>query len=105
MSITETLSSYRQKSVKPDMSNLWAACRLSWWQLILPSSPAWPGPSAPTKERCTVKPIWAETRTGKGNGSLLTQVLGIKLKNFGTLAKHSPVNSEKHAAVLSALII
>lgn len=40
-------------------------------------------------------------KPGQGEGMVQCQVVGIQLKNFGTLAKHSPVNSEKRGSCAS----
>lgn len=44
---------------------------------------------------------WAGTGT---QGTALTQVMANKFMAFDTLAKHSTVNSKKHAAVPSVLV-
>jgi len=38
------------------------------------------------------------------SSALLSEVMANNFRHFDTLAKHSPVNSEKYAAVLSILI-
>lgn len=48
----------------------------------------------PLSSRCSM-PVTAQE---------LTKVMANNCVQFGTLAKHTPVNSEKHVAVLSVLI-
>ena len=60
--------------------------------------------SAPAERRCIMKPIRAETRAWGGYNAVLAQVMANRFMHLDTLAKHSPVNSEKYAAMLSILI-
>lgn len=47
--------------------------------------------------------VWADTRTRQGRNAVLTQVMANNCVHFVTLAKDSPVISEKYAALLSVL--
>ena len=38
-----------------------------------------------------------------GRSAVLTQMVANNVMHFGTLAEHSPVNTEKYAAVLSVV--
>ena len=60
--------------------------------------------SAPTKNWCAMNPIWAEIQAWGGNSAVPTQVMANMFVDFDALAKHSPVNGEKYAAVLSIVI-
>lgn len=51
-----------------------------------------------------INPIWDETRAQEGHTTVLTQVTTSKFMDFYALAKNSPVNSKKYAALLSVLI-
>jgi len=68
------------------------------------SSLAWPQScthySASNEQQCTMNPIWAETRTRRECSAVLTQVMANRVMDFDVLAKHSPVNRKKYAAVL-----
>lgn len=70
----------------------------SQWQ------PACTHHSVTTKHWCAINHIWAETRTRRGNSAVLTKVTANNVMHFNTLAKHSPGNSEKYAALFSVLI-
>jgi len=48
--------------------------------------------------------VWAETRVWGEYSAASTQVMANNVMSFDTLDRHSPVNSEKYAAVLSILI-
>ena len=82
---------------------LWAACSLA--QLIL--WPAhWMAQPSPerTTHRSTTATQWCTVNTelqlGHGESAVLTQVMANNFMHFDTLAKHSPVNSKKYAAIL-----
>jgi len=60
--------------------------------------------SAPAEHRRIMKPIRAATWAWGGYNEALAQVMANRFMHLDTLAKHSPVNSEKYAAMLSILI-
>lgn len=51
-----------------------------------------------------IRTVWSETRTQAGQNAVLTQVTANNCMHFYTLAKHSPVNSEKYAVMLCILV-
>lgn len=104
------------------VSSPWATCspaRLTvWpgtdpapsWQWLCPIE--WLGPAlglAPIAHQhqtsvCNWHCWWAETKTRGGHSEVQTQVMANDFIHFNTLAKHSPGNSEKYAALFSVLI-
>ena len=73
-------------------------------KLAAPPCPAHTHHSAATTHWCPINIVQAETRAWGECIAVLTQVLASKFVQLETLAKHSPVNSEKYAAMLSILI-
>lgn len=57
-----------------------------------------------TKHQCVMDTLWNETRTWGVHSAALTQALVNDFIHLDTLAKYSPVNSEKYMASLSILI-
>ena len=60
--------------------------------------------SATTKEWYAIDTVWALTRAQGGHSTVLIQVMANNCVQFDTLAKHSPVNSDKYTVVLSFVI-
>ena len=88
----------------PTQLELWPGCCLC----SPPSIPTWPWEhthhSATAKHQCAINAIWPANRAQGGHSVLPAQVMANNCVHFDSLAKHSPVNSEKYTAVLSLLI-
>lgn len=81
---------------------------LSLWlspaELPCPAARSHTHHSPAAKHLCAISAVWAETRARGGRSAVLTQVIANNFVCFYSVAKHNPVNCEKHVVMFSILI-